>query len=209
MKSPSNKLSIEEKMRFAREQAAAAKERERLEEEAYFLKISSGKSWRIFRIFSFYCLGLAVLISFETIFDGEEERIGPSQYQFYEAAITIGDDWYTPYYTEIAGFLDTSFVVVHSPLFGAAKFLRWTSAYQDSKTPLKYTEYTTWRLNSIYSYYVFIQLVLLIPLFVVWYKRPSPLFKFSRMLCLVLIFPAGIYLLFVTFGIVDLLPFNL
>jgi len=51
------------------------------------------------------------------------------------------------------------------------------------------------------------QIVLLIPLFFVWYKRPTPFFKYGRVLCISLIFPASIYLFFVTIGVFDLLPF--
>lgn len=208
MKSKSNPTSMEERMRVAREVAAVAKEKERLKDEAYFKKISTGPTWKLFQIFSFYCLALALLITVETVFDGDRVYLTQNERVFYEGAVNVQDDWYLPYYVELTGYLDTSMAVVHSPIFGAPKYLRWVSKYEDSKTPVKFTEYSEWRYNSVYSYFVFIQFVLLIPIFMVWYKRPSPLFKFGRMLCLVLIFPASIFLLFVTLGIVNLLPVN-
>ncbi|MBL7898121.1 MAG: hypothetical protein JNJ99_06275 [Crocinitomicaceae bacterium] len=208
MKTPPKNLSVEEKMQRARELAAAQKEKEQKKEEEYFLKISSGQNWKIFKIFSFYCVALAALITFETLVDGEIRKIPPSQVLYAEALIKIDNSYYTPLYTEITGFIDTSFRVVESPIFGADKYLIWTSAYQDSKTPLKYTDYEEWKFNSIYTYFIFIQITLLIPVFIVWYKRPTPLFKFGRMLCLILIFPASVFLLFVTFGIIELVPFG-
>jgi len=206
MKTPKPKLSIEEKMQMARDKAIALKEKERKADETYYLKISEGKQWTIFKLFSFYCLALALIISIETIVDGDVQKINRSELIYDQALIKVNDGYYTPLYVEIAGFIDTSFQVTHSPIFGADKYLKWTSAYEDTKTPLKYTDYTTWRVNSVYEYFIFIQIVLLIPLFLVWYKRPTGLFKFGRMMCLVLIFPASIYLLFVTIGLVDLLP---
>lgn len=209
MKSPQKNLSIEEKMQRAREAAEAKKIKEKQAEEAYYTKISSGTQWTVFRALSFYCLALAVVISIETLVDGETRKIAPNEVMYQEALIKIDNGYYTPYYTEIAGFLDTSFRVVETPIFGADKYLVWTSKYEDTKTPLTYTDYDEWKLNSVYEYSVFVQLVLLIPIFFVWYKRPSPLFKFGRMLCLVLIFPISIYLLFVTFGIVNMLPIGM
>jgi len=206
MKALKQTLSVEEKMNLARQKASALKEKERLQDEAYYEKISSGNSWKIFKAFSFYCLFLAVLITVETAIDGEKEKIDRSSLLYDQAYIEVNGGSYTPLYVEIAGFLDTSFYVVHSPIFGADKYLQWTSEYEDTKTPLKYTVYNEWRLNSVYEYFIFIQIVLLIPIFLVLYKRPSGLFKFGRMMCLVLIFPASVYLLFVTIGICDLLP---
>lgn len=208
MKHTNNPLPVEEKMRRAREAAFAAKEKERLEDEAYFIKISTGRSWKLFTVFSMYCALLALIITFETAVDGRSEPLDLKDAVFYQGAINVGDDWYTPYYMELTGYLDTSFKIIHSPIFNAPKYLQWTSAYEDSVTPLKHTDYTEWRYNSVYSYFGFIQIVLLIPIFLVWYKRATPLFKFGRMICLVLIFPMSIYLLFVTFGIVNLLPVN-
>ena len=199
-------LSVEEKRRLAREAAEAKKLKEKQEEEAYFTRISTGTQWTIFKIFSFYCLALALLITVETLVDGETRPIPTSQIEYQEALIRINGSYYTPLYTEITGFLDTSFKVVETPLLGADKYLVWTSGYQDTKTPLKYTQYDEWKLNSVYEYFVFVQIVLLIPVFFVWYKRPTPLFKFGRMVCLILIFPASVYLLFATIGIVNLLP---
>jgi len=205
MKTPKPNLSVEEKMQQAREKAIALKEKERKQDEAYYLKISEGKQWKIFKVFSFYCLALALLITVETVIDGEKEKIDFSSIGYQETAMFIEGSLYTPYYEEFFGFQDTSFYVIHSPIFGAQKYLQWTSKYEDTKTPLKFTEYTTTRQNSVYDYFFFIQIVLLIPLFLVWYKRPSGLFKFGRMVCLVLIFPASVYLLFVAMGLVDLL----
>lgn len=206
MKPPKQILTTEEKMNLARQKAAAMKEKERLEDEAYYEKISSGKQWKIFRIFSIYCIALAALITVETLIDGETKKIEPANVHNTEGLVEINGGYYTPLYTQLFGFIDTSFRVVYSPVFGAAKYMVWTSKYQDTKTPLTFTDYTEWRYNSVYSYFIFIQLVLLIPIAVVLYKRPTGLFKFGRMLCLVLIFPASIYLLFVTIGVVELLP---
>lgn len=205
MNQPKSKLSVEEKMRLAREAAAAQKEKERLADEAYYTKISTGRSWKVFKIFSYYCLALALIITVETVIDGKEKHITPANYKFYEGAIVIDDDVYLPYYEELFGFLDTSFYVVNSPIFGTPKYLKWVSKYEDTKTPLKFTDYTVYKESSLFSYFIFIQIVLLIPIFFVFYKRPSPLFKFGRMLCLILVFPASIYLFFVTIGAFELL----
>lgn len=206
MKTPNKPLSTEEKMSRAREKALAQKEKDRLLDEAYFTKISTGTGWTIFKIFSFYCLALAVLITVETVIDGETKKIPLADVHNNSGLIEIDGGYYTPLYVELAGFVDTSFRVVQSPIFGAAKYMVWTQAYEDTKTPLKFTDFDEWKLNSVYSYFIFIQICLLIPVFLVWYKRPSGLFKFGRMTCLILIFPMSIYLFFVTIGVVELLP---
>lgn len=209
MKAPQSNQSSEEKLRIARERAAAAKEKVKLQEQVYFESISSGPKWKLFKIFSIYCAILAAVITVETLIDGEVEYLDESERQFFEGAIHVDGDWYFPDYVDLTGYIDTTMCIVHSPIFGAPKSLRWTSAYQDTKTPLTLTNFYTWRYNSVYSSFPFIQLALLIPVFIVWYKRPSPLFKFGRTLSIVLIFPISIYLLFVTFGIVNMLPANL
>jgi hypothetical protein len=209
MKYPQSNLSSAEKLQIARERAEAAKEKVRLQEQAYFESISTGPKWKWFKIFSIYCIVLAAVITVETLVDGESYYLSTPEREFFEGSIRVEDEWYFPDYVDLAGFIDTTMHIVYSPIFGAPKSLNWTSAYQDSKTPLTHTYFYTWRYNSVYSFFPFIQIVLLIPVFIVWYRRPSPLFKFGRTLSIVLIFPASIYLLFVTFGIVNLLPFNI
>jgi hypothetical protein len=206
MKQPRQSLSVEEKMTLARQKAAEQNEKDRLKEEAYYLKISTGTQWTIFKVLSIYCVLLAGLITYETLVDGETKAIFPGAVHNQSGLIEIEGGFYTPVYTELAGFIDTSFRVVYSPLFGAAKYMVWTSKYQDTKTPLTLTDYDAWRRNSVYEYFIFIQVILLIPFCVMLYKRPSGLFKFGRMTSLILIFPASIYLLFVTIGLADLLP---
>lgn len=209
MKSPQNNLSSAEKLQIARERAEAAKEKVRLQEQAYFEAMSSGPKWKWFKIFSIYCIVLAAVITFETLVDGDSYYLTVPEREFFEGSIRIDDEWYFPDYVDLAGFIDSTMHTVSSPIFGAPKSLNWTSAYQDTKTPLKHTNFYTWRYNSVYSFFPFIQLLLLFPIFIVWYKRPAPLFKFGRGFCIGFIFPASIYLLFVTFGIVNLLPFNI
>lgn len=206
MNSKGQPLSPEERLRAARIASETAKEKAREKDRLYFESITTGSKWTIFKIFTFYCAALALIITVETFYDGEKVFLTESQRTFYEGAINVDDDWYFPDYVDLTGYLDTTMHIAYSGIFGAPKYLGWTSKYQDSKTPLTYNRFYTWRYNSVYSFFGGIQLILLIPLFLFWFKRPHPVFVFGRMMSLVLIFPASIFLLFVTMGIIDLLP---
>jgi hypothetical protein len=169
--------------------AEAAKEKVRLKEQAYFESISSGPKWKWFKIFSIYCIVLAAVITVETLVDGDSYYLSVPERQFFEGSIRIDDEWYFPDYVDLAGFIDSTMHTVSSPIFGAPKSLNWTSAYQDTKTPLTHTNFYTWRYNSVYSFFPFIQLLLLFPIFMVWYKRAhATLQVWQRIFVLVLFF---------------------
>ncbi|MBK8925177.1 MAG: hypothetical protein IPM74_04545 [Crocinitomicaceae bacterium] len=57
-----------------------------------------------------------MLITVETVFEGGRTHLSSSDYVFHSSAMQQGDDWYFPKYTELTGFLDTSFYVVNSPV---------------------------------------------------------------------------------------------
>lgn len=203
-----NSENLQEKLQRSKEAAAKARLVQQEKEQAYFQSLISGPVWTWYKRGMYFCIGLALLITVETLVEGKAQHVDLNDTYWDEGRIYVEDEWFLPETTHLTGYLDSTFVMGYSPIFGAPKYLGWTTAYKDSKTPLTLTNYYVHKANSIYNYFIYIQIVLLLPVFFYWYKRPNPFFKFGRTLCLFLIFPASIYLLFVTFGIVNLLPFD-
>lgn len=187
-------MSQQERLKQIQERVKAQKEKEKQEEALYFTKITSGPLWKIFEVMAWFCVTAAIILGVETFIEGKVRKLSQNEYLYYQGAIVVdGDAIFTPYYEDLAGFDENSFEVIYSPIFGDAKFLSFESVYSDSKTPETRTKHVVARRISIYSYFPFLQLVLLIPIVVYLYKRPNPIFKFGRMLCFLLIFPASLY----------------
>ena len=182
--------------------AKAAMAQKKLEEEEksrlYFENITSGKSWLFFKIGVFFCLLMSVLLTVDTLTTSKIVHLDPDDYEHerntytkQNAVIWVGDEIYTAGYQDFISVDYRSFDIHKSGIFGQSKFLMFTA--HTLGDPVRFYSYQ--RL-SVYEWFPWIQIVLLIPFFVFLFKRPNAWFTYTRMMSFVLIFPAALLILF-------------
>lgn len=179
----------------------AMKEKKRLEEEKsrqYYEKITTGTSWMIFKIGTLFCILMVVLLTIDTLTVSKVVHLDPEDYEHrrntytkQDAVIWVGDEIFTAGYKSFISVDYNSFAVHKSGIFGQSKFLLFTAHTLDN--PKRFYSYQ--RL-SIYEWFPWLQLMLLIPLFVFLFKKPQPWFTYMRMMSMILIFPGALLILF-------------
>ncbi len=188
-------LSQKEKMELIKEKMRAKKEQEKIDDQAYYQKISTGLLWNIFTFFTFFCLLTSILLTIDQYSDGKTTNYPLGSYLYDQGGILIEDEYYAPYYVDLQGFDENSFRVTKSSIFGDPKYLSFDSVHGDTRNdPIRKT-FQTFRYNSVYEFFPFIHIFLLIPLIVFIFKKPWAGFNFARLFCFFAVFPLGIYLL--------------
>ena len=192
-----------ERLKAIAEKVKRQKELEAIKDAEAYKKMTTGVSWKIFTGLTFFCILLAILTTVDVYVDGETEPITKNDYKFERSLYAIGfqsvwvdDNLYMPSINDLAGFDENSFEVTYSLIFNDPKSLSFIqSPYYSGRGPKPdLVKQTTIKQISIYSHFPYIQLVLIIPIFVFLFKRPEPWFKFMRFTCLLLIFPFSIFL---------------
>lgn len=176
----------------------AKKKEEAAKDEAYYKKITSGLPWRIFRFGVIFCLFINVLVTVDYFVDGESHPLPVGSYQFesftyrkINAVVWVGDEIFTPYYKDFVSVDYDSFILTNSFFFNKAKYISFIG--HTLGNPQRFKAYER---ISIFDWFPYLQIMLLVPLLVFLLKRQHPLFSFMRNLCLLLIFPGSFIVVF-------------
>jgi hypothetical protein len=196
--------SRQEHLKRAAEQIKKAKELEIIKEKEYYEKITSGNRWMIFKIFTLFCVLLAVLTTVDTFTDGEVVRITPEQFRFdrslgalnHQSIWVNESDLFLVHFQDLQGMNLETFEVTKSFIFGDNKYLSFLQEYEDSVTPMTRTRIYVSKRISIYDWFPLTQVFLLLPLLVLLFKQQKPWFNFAQMACFILLFPGSLILLY-------------
>lgn len=169
------------------------------EDEAYYQKVSTGKQWLIFQIGAVLCALFSVVLFIDTKIEGKTKALPVGTYsqdgvthERVSAAVWVDGDIYLAHYADFVSVDYDSFSITYSALFNTAKYVSY-----DAHTLGDRERFRAWKYFSIYHYTYILQLLLLIPLLVVLYKRPNAAFVFTRKISVYFIFPASaIFLLY-------------
>lgn len=185
------------------ERIKKAREAELIKEKEFYTKITSGTSWLWFKIGTAFCILMVILTTYDTFFDGETKPISQNEYNFNRELYAIGyqsvwvdENLFIVPIESMIGMDMNSFQVTYSPIFGDPKFLSFASYYEDTKTPLEKRIQVAQKRISIYEWFPLAQIMLLLPLLVIIFKRQKAWFNFARVGCFILLFPGSILLLF-------------
>lgn len=194
----------QEHLKRAAEQIRKAKEREVVKEKEYYEKITSGTRWMIYKVFTFFCVLLAVLTTIDTFTDGKVVRLSPEQFRFdrslgalnHQSIWVNENDLFLVHFRDLKGMNLETFEVTESFIFEDNKYLSFLQEYEDSVTPMTRTRIYVPKRISIYDWFPLTQVFLLVPLLVLLFKRQKPWFNFAQMACFILLFPGSLVLLY-------------
>ena len=179
------------------------REEELIKDREHFEKITSGNRWKLFTGLTFFCVILALIITYDTFVDGKSVPISDNDYRFERSLYVIGsqsvwvdDNLFMVPFENMIGMDLNSFQLINSPILGDPKYIGFESNYEDSVTPLERRVHFAQKRISIYEWFPLVQILLLLPLIVFFYKRQKPWYNFAQMTCFLLIFPGSILLLF-------------
>ncbi len=187
---------IRQKMKKALvEREIANRKAEAKKDGLFFQKIAAGLYWNIFRVAAGICAVLAVLFTVDTFVDGGERSIPNTGYTFERwrypvyghQTVIVDNEIYTPSFEQLFDFDIHSFKVHNSFIFQDPKFITFNSSLGDNQRAD--------RRVSVYEYFPLIQLLLLVPLAVIFYKRQNGMFFLFWGVTILLIYPSALYML--------------
>lgn len=197
----SQKYSREDALRIAAEKLRRKAEETKREEKEYFEKITSGTPWLLFKIVIVFCALMTVLTTIEIFVDGETKKLDESEWEIdrelyitWHQSIKVGDYLFVPHLSDWSGHVDSSFEISYSPIFRTGKKLSYDLMV--GETNMRRHEET--RRRSIFTWFPFFQIILLIPLFTYIFKAQKPWFNFARVASMVLVFPGALLIMILT-----------
>ena len=177
------------------ERELASRKKEQKKNDAFFNKIASGSFWMAFKIVAGVCILLAVLFTIDTFADGSSETVAENEFEFDRyrngvwghQTIVIDDGVYTVSFESLYGFDPTSFQTHNSLIFRDPKYITFNSeAGEGIRVDRKF---------SIYEYFPAVQLLFLIPLGVIFFRKQNAAFFTLWGLTIFLIYPSTLYML--------------
>lgn len=195
-------MNREEYLKAAAERMRLAKEKEEKEEKEYYERVTSGNLWIFFKV-AVVCSTLVLLISLiDTLFDGPEKSLTEKSWEIdrnwrYDGHSVLDVEGYlfTPKYLDWATHKEETLTLVYSPILRTGKKLNFDSVVNGEEI----ISYSTIRFRSLFNWFPYLQIFLLIPIVTYLFKRQSPWFNFARVFSLVFVLPGSLIIIFFTY----------
>lgn len=195
-------VNREESLRIAAEKMRQKREKEEREENEFYERITSGTPWLMFKAVVVFCSIIALITTIDQLFDGPTEKITEESWEVDKnweytghAVLNVKGYMFTPSYLNWWDHLDNSLEMTYSPILRTGKKLHFESTTDDTG---EVKSFVVIRSRSIFNWFPFFQLFLLIPLITFIFKRKSPLFNFARIASFVFVFPGTLIAMFFT-----------
>ena len=193
-----SKYNREEALRIAAEKVRRTKEEEKRKEDEYFKRVTSGFPWLFFKIVVVFCTLMVFITMVEIVIDGKTEKLTEDDwkidrelYQPGHQSIKVGDYLFVAAFKEWLGHVDSSFEITYTPIFQTAKKLSYNQEISENNI----VRQEVMRRRSIFNWFPFFQLFMLIPLLTFIFKRQNTLFNFSRIVSMFVVLPATVLIL--------------
>ncbi|GAB5416049.1 MAG: hypothetical protein Crog4KO_13670 [Crocinitomicaceae bacterium] len=193
--------SREEALRIAAERRRKQKEEEIQKENEYFEKITSGTPWMLFKIVVAFCTLMFLITTIDIVADGPTKKItendweiNRSLYMMRHQSITVGSAIFWPHLDDWLNHEDDSFEVTYSPILRTPKKLSYDLKTSEGAV----RRHTELRSRSIFNWFPFLQILMLVPLFTFIFKRKQIWFTFARGTSFFLVAPASLLILIYT-----------
>lgn len=187
-----------EAMRKAALKLQQQKEEEERKDREYFERITTGRPWLIFKIGVAFCTLMLILTSIDIYVDGKskklkegEWRIDRELYMNGHQSIKVGNALFIAPFEIWFGHIDDSFEITYSLIFQTGKKL----AYNQEVSEGAVVRHEVIRRRSIFTWFPFLQIAMVIPLLVFIFKRKKPWFRFARTMSLLIITPMSFIIL--------------
>lgn len=195
------KYTREELIKIAAEKVRIKEEEAQRAENEYYYKITHGTPWLVFKIVVGFCTLMMVLTTIDILVDGPSQELDQSEWRIDRElyipghqSIKVGDDLFVPEMKDWLGHIDDSFEITYSSIFRTGKWLNYNREVSENVVLRE----STIRRRSIYTWFPYFQIIMLIPLATFLFKRQKPWFKFARIASMVLITPAIILVTIIT-----------
>lgn len=192
--------SREEAMRIAAEKVKRKKEQEKREEQEFYERVTSGTPWILFITIVGFCTLMMILTTIEIFVDGETKKIDDSEwkvdrslYVFGHQSIVSGNGLFVVHFDDWFDYVDGSFEVTYSPIFHTEKWLSY-----DQEVGNTVVRRQVIRQRTIFTWFPYLQIAMLIPLLTLIFKRQKPWFNFARVGSMVIIFPGILLIMILT-----------
>lgn len=180
-------------------------ERQKIESKrrdlAYYERLTSGFWWKMFKVAMISCILFATLTTIDQFFSRKIRYLSRNEWKFDRSLYIFGTQsvWvdgtiFFPDIDQIAGFDENSFAIRKSLIFNEPRALYFKQKHY--KTGEIIEQRVTHQYRSIFNWFPYLQFVMLIPLLVYVFRRPSPWFIFFRGLSIFIIFPCILTLFF-------------
>ncbi len=191
----------EEALRIAAERRRKQKEEEERKENEYFEKITSGTPWLLFKVVVAFCTLMFLITTIDTLVDGPTKKISENEWridrQLYltgHQSVIVESALFVPSFANWMGHIDDSFEVTYSPILGTPKKISYDREVQEGVI----VRNTEMRRRSMFNWFPFLQILMLIPLFTFIFKRKQIWFTFARGTSFFLVAPASLLILIYT-----------
>ncbi len=189
----------EEIMRIAAERARLKKEKEAREEKELYARITSGWQWIIFKVVVVFCSLMVVVSTIEVFVDGPSKKLTDKSWEIdhnwsypWHSVLNVEGYMFTPKLEDWLDHKDSTLTMTYSPIFRTGKKLVYEIEITESVT----RHHEEIRQRSIFTWFPFLQIFLLIPLFTFLFRRQSAWFNFARVASLVIVFPGTLFVIF-------------
>lgn len=193
------KYDREELLRVAAEKLRQKREKEEREDNEFYLRITSGTPWLIFKAVVVFCTLIVIVTSIEFFVDGPSEKLTEKDWKIdrnwewtWHQIIDAKGCLFAPELSDWFDRVDNSLVLTYSPIFRTGKKLSYDIKVGESGK----RRHEEIRFTSIYEWFPGVQLFLLIPLMTFVFKQQRPWFNFARVASLYFIFPGTLFVIY-------------
>jgi hypothetical protein len=191
----------QESMRIAAERMRLKKEKAKRAEKEFYERITSGISWLIFKVVVVFCTLIAILTTIDVFVDGSTKQITEEdckinrdwEYRWHKV-LDIEGYMFTPHISQWSDRMENSIEITYSPIFRTGKKLNYNTKNNDSVIGSE----EEIRQRSIFTWFPWFQIFLLIPLATFIFKRQKPWFNFARVVSFVFVAPGTLMVIYFT-----------
>ena len=209
LKPRSDEEIVAEKVAFAKERYKRQMEEEARKDALYYKLITTGWKWSFFKAGAYYAAIMSLLLTVDYFADGGQETIiaPKGSISAYHKTIAVKNEyfyienydyWDSKYWGQIRGNRSYLFkdlksisVVLNPPdmeINTHSDKLKKFQGFEEFKL------YTHLSFNSMYGVFPLVHLFLLVPLTLVYFKRPILRFSIWRLVSIYILFPLAIFL---------------
>ena len=201
-----------EKMEYARAQYNRMNERDKARDEAYFKKYFTGWRWNVFKAVAIYAVIFNCFVIADYYLPSEEVSIEEHQFvpDYWAGVIHIGSNRYAIEHYEFWEIGYPGIKASRTYFFDDIKSISYvvggTPNYREGSPSYRmrhnalinhYPLHTSYCDLSVYSAFPYMNIVMCIPLILVFFKRKAFWFNIVRLLCVYVVFS---YTAAITFG---------
>lgn len=192
-------MDRDEIMRVAAERARLKKEKEAREEKEFYARITSGWQWITFKIVVVFCTLMVVVSTIEVLVDGPSKKLTDKSWEIdrgwefpFHSVLNVEGYMFTPELGDWLDHKDSTLTMIYSPIFRTGKKLVYELEVTESVT----RHHEEIRQRSIFTWFPYLQIFLLIPLLTYLFRRQSAWFNFARVASLLVVFPGTLFVIF-------------